>query len=185
MTDAAPQAGARWPQLAIAVATLVLAALLAFGARGIAGDAGYAGVGPNFLPWAVSAVLGLCGALLLWHALAGGWRDMEAPSGATQGDWPPLLWVCAGVLVNAAFITGFTVPGLGLKVPQLGFIVSCTLCYALAVRGLRQAEGKPHGGLPGVARDLAVGALIAAPAFWLFTQVLGINLPGLTGTGWL
>ena len=33
--------------------------------------------------------------------------------------------------------------------------------------------------------DAATGFLIAAPAFWLFTKVLAINLPGLTGTGWL
>ena len=31
----------------------------------------------------------------------------------------------------------------------------------------------------------AHGFLIAAPAFWLFTKLLGINLPGLTQTGWL
>ena len=35
------------------------------------------------------------------------------------------------------------------------------------------------------ALDVATGALIAAPAYWLFTLVLDINLPGLTGTGWL
>jgi putative tricarboxylic transport membrane protein len=34
-------------------------------------------------------------------------------------------------------------------------------------------------------QDVATGALIAAPAFWLFTKLLSINLPGLTGTGWL
>jgi putative tricarboxylic transport membrane protein len=59
------------------------------------------------------------------------------------------------------------------------------LCFMLAVRGLRQAEGKGHGGARGLATDFVTGFLIAGPAFWLFTQVLGINLPGLTGTGWL
>ncbi|MEY3272412.1 MAG: hypothetical protein RLZZ341_1313, partial [Pseudomonadota bacterium] len=33
--------------------------------------------------------------------------------------------------------------------------------------------------------DAVTGMLIAAPAYWLFTQLLGISLPGLTGTGWL
>jgi putative tricarboxylic transport membrane protein len=33
--------------------------------------------------------------------------------------------------------------------------------------------------------DLATGLVIAAPVFWLFTKVLAVNLPGLTGTGWL
>jgi putative tricarboxylic transport membrane protein len=29
------------------------------------------------------------------------------------------------------------------------------------------------------------GVVIAAPVFWLFTQILKVNLPGLTGTGWI
>jgi putative tricarboxylic transport membrane protein len=33
--------------------------------------------------------------------------------------------------------------------------------------------------------DVVTGAAIAAPVFWTFTQVLGINLPGLTASGWL
>jgi putative tricarboxylic transport membrane protein len=36
-----------------------------------------------------------------------------------------------------------------------------------------------------VAQDFVTGFVIAAPAFWVFTKVLSINLPGLTGTGWL
>jgi putative tricarboxylic transport membrane protein len=27
--------------------------------------------------------------------------------------------------------------------------------------------------------------LIAAPVYWLFTQLLAVNLPGLTASGWL
>jgi putative tricarboxylic transport membrane protein len=33
--------------------------------------------------------------------------------------------------------------------------------------------------------DAVTGLLIAAPVFWMFTQFLAINLPGLTSTGWL
>jgi putative tricarboxylic transport membrane protein len=55
----------------------------------------------------------------------------------------------------------------------------------LAVRGLRQAEGKGHGGARGLVLDFVTGFLIAGPAYWLFTKLLNINLPGLTGTGWL
>ena len=77
------------------------------------------------------------------------------------------------MLANAALIT------------TIGFILSCTLCFMLAVRGLRQSEGKPHGGARGLVMDFVTGFLIAAPAFWLFTKVLAINLPGLTATGWI
>ena len=47
------------------------------------------------------------------------------------------------------------------------------------------AEGKPAGGGRQLVLDFVTGFLIAAPAFWLFTQLLAINLPGLTGTGWI
>lgn len=160
-------------QKAIGAAALVLAAVLGFGAAGIPGQAGYAGVGPNFLPWLVTAALVVCGGGLLWQAFSGGYRQREAPSGGERADWPPLLWVASGVVANAALIE------------RIGFILACTLCFMLAVRGLRRSEGAAGGGLRRWVMDFVIGCLIAAPAYWLFTLVLGINLPGLTGTGWL
>ncbi len=159
-------------QRAIGGGALVLSLLMAWGATGISSVAGYAGVGPNFLPWVVALVLMLCGLLLLWQARGQGWQ-MDEPSGAATGDWTALVWVAAGVAANAALLT------------TLGFILSCTLCFMLAVRGLRSSEGKGHGGVRGLLMDFVTGMLIAAPAYWLFTKALGINLPGLTGTGWL
>lgn len=167
-----PQAAQRHQTL-IGVGALVLGMLMAYGAAAIPSTAGYAGVGPNFLPWVVAVVLMLCGAWLLLQARRGGWRDVEAPSGAARGDWTALAWVAAGVAANAALIT------------IIGFILSCTLCFMLAVRGLRGSEGKPHGGVRGLVMDFVTGFLIAAPAFWLFTKVLGINLPGLGASGWI
>jgi putative tricarboxylic transport membrane protein len=160
-------------QVLVGAGALLVGALMAWGAGGISSAAGYGGVGPNFLPGLVAGVLMLCGAWLVVDALRGGWREMEEPSGAARGDWVALAWVAAGVAANAVLIT------------RIGFILACTLCYLLAVRGLRGAEGKPHGGARGLVLDAVTGLLIAAPAFWLFTQVLGINLPGLTGTGWI
>jgi len=162
-----------WPEVFIGVGVLALAAFLAWGATGISSDAGYAGVGPNFLPWVVSAALAACGVWLLWEARTGGCRDREPPSGAEKADWPAFMWVSAGVLANAALIT------------TVGFILSCALCFVLAVRGLRVAEGKAGGGLHQVLKDAMVGLLISAPVYWLFTKILAVNLPGLTATGWL
>ena len=167
------QAAALRHQVTIGAGALVLASLLAWGALDISSTAGYAGVGPNFLPWAVAAVLALCGAWLIYEAVSGGWRQMEEPTGAASGDWLALAWVAAGIVANAALLT------------RIGFILSCTVCFMLAVRGLRGSEGKPHGGVRGGVVDFVTGFLIAAPAFWLFTKVLGINLPGLTATGWI
>lgn len=168
----ADQARTRVHQALVGGGALVVAVVLAVGAAAIPAHAGYAGVGPNFLPWVVAAVLAACGLLLVWHALAGGFRDFEQPSGAERADWAAMAWVSAGVLANAALIT------------TIGFMLSCTLCFMLAVRGLRLSEGK---GTPprALLLDFVTGFLIAAPAFWLFTKLLAINLPGLTNTGWL
>lgn len=170
MTD---PARLRLQQALVGGGVLLLAAGMAWGAMGIPSAAGYAGVGPNFLPWVVTVALALCGGLLLWQAVNGGWQDVEEPTGAAQADWRAVAWVAAGVLANAVLIT------------RIGFILACTLCFLLAVRGLRLAEGQPGGGLARTLLDAGTGFLIAAPAFWLFTKVLAINLPGLTGTGWL
>jgi putative tricarboxylic transport membrane protein len=168
-----PAAARSWHEAALAAGVLLLGALLAAGALSIPGEAGYGGVGPSFLPWVVAVALMLCGALLMAQALGGGFKDREPPSGAPRGDWVALAWVSAGVLSTAALIT------------RAGFVLACALCFMLAVRGLRSAEGRPAGGVAQTAIDGAIGLAIALPVFWVFTKLLTISLPGLTGSGWL
>ena len=160
-------------QTVVAVGVLLTAAALALGAIDIPSNAGYSGVGPNFLPWLVAGVLALCGGVLLWEARSGGFRAMEEPNGAARADKPAFVWVSAGLLLNAALIT------------TVGFILSCTLCYVLAGQGLRRAAGQDAGTARTWAVDGVTGVLISAPVYWTFTQFLAINLPGLTQTGWL
>jgi len=128
--------GLRDPELAIGVGSALVGAGLAVGATQISSEAGYSGVGPNFLPWVVGAMLALCGVLLVREALTGGYRQREEPSGAATGHWAGFAWVSVGVLLNAALIT-------------------------------------------------TIGFAIAAPVYWMFSQLLGINLPGLTSSGWI
>jgi putative tricarboxylic transport membrane protein len=159
-------------QAAVAGGVLLLGLAMAAGALDIPGEAGYGGVGPNFLPWLVAFALSACGLLMLREALTGGFRLMPEDGEATQAWWPGLVWVSAGLLVNAVLIE------------RVGFVLGCAVCYLLAVQGLRRASGQAPG--PGsMGSDLAWGLAIAAPVFWTFTQFLGINLPGLTGTGWI
>jgi len=170
---------------AAGVGVLATGAWMAWGAAGIPAEAGYAGVGPNFLPWVVALALMVCGSLLAVQGLRGGWTTeaaVETPNVAApqahqaRPDGPALAWMVAGVALNAALIT------------HAGFILSCALCFVLAVRGLRCAEGRAALGLAGglqALKDLLVGAAISAPVFWIFTKLLNIGLPGLTGTGWL
>lgn len=160
-------------QLLVAGGVIAVGAVLAIGATSIPAEAGYAGVGPNFLPWTIAAALIVCGVWLLWEAVSGGFRSLDPASGAEQSDWRALAWVSAGVLANAALVT------------RAGFVLSCALCFALAVRGMRVAEGRAGGGLRQALIDAASGLAITLPVYWLFTKLLAINLPGLTGTGWL
>ncbi|WP_332825706.1 tripartite tricarboxylate transporter TctB family protein [Ramlibacter sp.] len=162
----------RTVQTLVGAAVVVTALGLAGGALKIPGEAGYGGVGPNFLPWVVAAVLLVCGILIVREARTGGFREMGEPSGAQRAWWPGVVWVSAGLLANAALIT------------TIGFILGCTLCYLLAVQGLRRAQGE-RPGTRTLLVDLVTGLAISAPVFWLFTKFLAINLPGLTGTGWI
>ena len=156
----------------VGAACLLLGVLLAWGASGISSEAGYSGVGPNFFPWVVALTLVVCGALLLLQSLKGGFRAREAPEGAATGDWLSFTWISAALLLNALLIT------------QIGFIASCTLAFVMAVRGFHISQGRPRAPLSAWLKDALVGAAISAPVFWLFTKVLGVNLPGLTLTGW-
>jgi putative tricarboxylic transport membrane protein len=160
-------------QTLVGAGVLALGVLIAAGATQISSDAGYGGVGPNFLPWVVGGLLALCGAFLVWEAMTGGFRQLEEASGAERGHWPGFVWVSVGLLANAALIT------------TLGFILSCTLCFVLAVRGLRSSEGRLDLSLRALVVDALIGMAIAAPVFWMFTKFLAINLPGLTDTGWI
>ncbi|MCV2349025.1 tripartite tricarboxylate transporter TctB family protein [Paucibacter sp. Y2R2-4] len=169
---AATSSAQRYQSL-VGVGALAVGALMAYGAAFISSDAGYAGIGPNAMPWLVSVVLMICGAWLVWEARTGGYREMEVPSGSVDADWRAAAFVIAGVVLNAALIT------------VVGFVLACALCFALAVRGLRMAEGRAGGNLRQSLLDALTGLIIAAPVFWLFTKLLAINLPGLTASGWL
>lgn len=160
-------------QTAIGLLGLVLSLLMMWGATGISSEAGYAGVGPNFLPWVVALFLAACSAWLLWESFTGGYRNMPEASAAEKANWQSFAWVSAGILANAALIN------------LAGFVISCALCFVLAVRGLRVSQGDAAGNLSQTLKDCVLGFLIAAPVFWLFTMFLSINLPNLTGTPWL
>jgi putative tricarboxylic transport membrane protein len=162
----------RWQTL-VGSGVVLLGLGLAFGAISIPSAAGYAGVGPNFLPWLVALSLLGCGGFLVWEARSGGFRAMDESGDVAPAYWTGFVWVSAGLLANAALIT------------SIGFILSCTLCFMLAVQGLRGAEGHPAVDPATWLKNAVIGLLISAPVYWAFTQFLAINLPGLTSTGWL
>ena len=159
-------------QTCVATGVLLLGLAMAVGAISIPSAAGYGGVGPNFLPWLVSMALMVCGAFMVWEARTGGFKAMDEPDGLVP-CWSGFAWVSSGLLANAALIT------------IIGIIFSCTLCFVLAVQGLRGASGQADLKPARLVKDALIGAAISAPVYWMFTQFLAINLPGLTATGWL
>lgn len=160
-------------QTLVGIGVLLTGLGLAVGALSIPSAAGYGGVGPNFLPWLVSLALLVCSGFIIWESRSGGFRAMDEPVGGPAPYWTGFAWMSAGLLANAALIT------------RIGFILSCTLCFVLAVQGLKGAEGRVDRGPVAVLKDTLIGMAIAAPVFWTFTQFLAINLPGITSTGWL
>ncbi|WP_296507630.1 tripartite tricarboxylate transporter TctB family protein [Rhodoferax sp.] len=160
-------------EAAVAFGVLLLGLGLGAGAWIIPSEAGYAGIGPDFLPWVVSIALCLCGGFMLWEVRRGGFLDMEEDEDGQPAFWPGFIWMSVGLLVNAALIT------------TIGFIFSCAICFVLAARGARLAQGQPAGGRKSWINDAVVGVLIAAPVYWMFTKFLAISLPGLTQSGWL
>jgi hypothetical protein len=94
-----------------------------WGATSISSEAGYAGVGPNFLPWVVAVFLAVCSAWLIWESMSGGYRNMPEASGAEKADWHAFAWVSAGILANAALIN------------VAGFVVSCAHLFYFGCKG--------------------------------------------------
>jgi putative tricarboxylic transport membrane protein len=164
-------------ETALGAVFCLVGAGFAYGAIDIQSEAGYGGVGPNFLPWVVAIVLLICGVGLVWQGLTTGYPERDEPEGAASGDWRGFAWVSLALLSNAALIQ------------HIGFILSCTLCFVLAVRGFHYSQGIRLSGqaawLKALLRDALIGLSIAAPVFWMFGQLLGIQLPALTQTGWL
>ena len=121
--------------------------------------------------WCALALL-LCGVCLVWEARHGGWRSMPAaaPMGPKRVNLAAGLWVSAGLLLGA------------LLMRISGFVLAATLCYVLALQGLRLAEDAQRK-LQGkrLLGDTLLGLLVATVAYALLCKGLGMNLP----TGWL
>jgi len=147
----------RW-QLGIAVFVLLLATVFAVGASQLQSDLGYAGIGAAFVPAVVSIFLGVVGALLMWQALTGGYRNFTDELIGVASDNRGALWITGGILLMAALIT------------KIGFVLAATVLFTFVARGF---------GSKTLLRDAITGAILVFPVFWLFTLVLDVNLPRL------
>ena len=114
-------------QALVSVVVLLVGIAMVIGAQSISSDAGYGGVGPNFLPTVVGCGLSLIGVLLLREVFTGGYRQLEEAPASESPYWVGFYWLSAGILINAFSIT------------TIGFTLSCAVCFMLAVQGLRRS----------------------------------------------
>lgn len=151
--------------LAIGIAVLAVSLFFFLGLPGISGEEGYAGLSPRFMPTLVAIGLAVCGALLTWQGVRGGFRNMpEEDAELPSAPHSPrgFLWVSAGLVLNMALIG------------TLGFVLSSTLLMVCVARGYGSRR---------IVRDALIGLCITVPMWALFEFLLGINLPLLPVAG--
>lgn len=151
--------------LAIGIAVLALSVFFFAGLPGISDDAGYAGLSPRFVPTLVAIGLAVCGALLTWQGVRGGFRNMpedDAELPSAPHNLRGFLWVSAGLVANMALIG------------TLGFVLSSTLLMVCVARGYGSRR---------LVRDALIGLAVTLPMWALFEFLLGINLPLLPVAG--
>lgn len=151
--------------VSIGIAVLALSAFFLFGLSGISGEEGYAGLSPRFAPTLVAIGLAVCGALLTWQGVRGGFRNMpeeDAELPDAPHNFKGFLWVAAGLVLNMALIG------------TLGFVLSSTLMMVCVARGYGSRR---------LVRDALIGLGLTLPMWALFDFLLGINLPLLPVAG--
>jgi len=127
-------------------------------------EGGYAGIGPNFVPGVVAAGIILLGLWLAYEAFSGGWRNGLPDDPAERGEHAfhaaSFGWITAGLAAHMALIG------------TAGFVLAGTALFAGVARGFGSRR---------IARDAALGLVLALAVFLFFVKLLNVNLPA----GWL
>lgn len=144
-------------EMLISFGLIALGSFVVFETQSIAETQGYAQIGPRLFPYIIGVGLTLCGAVLGWHALTGGWRNVPLDQeGHDAPDWLAFFVISAGIILHMAMI-GWA-----------GFIIASTLLFVMIARGF--GSRRPL-------RDAIIAALLATAVFFIFTRGLGLNLP--------
>lgn len=143
--------GIAWQDTAVGLGVVALAAVVAWQTTLIPENAIYAKVGPKVFPWISAALLLVMGLLLTLTGLRGGWEHEEAG----ETDWPSLLWLLGGLLLNVVLIS------------HAGFIIAGTLLFICTARAF---------GSTAPLRDGAIGFLLAVVTYTGFDRILGYKI---------
>lgn len=151
-------------EIALSLGVLALGVGTAVATASLSGEGGYAQIGPNFMPAVVAFGLTACGLWLLYETLSGGWRERPSDDPAERGDHafhaPGFAWITLALGAHMALIG------------TAGFVVAAIALFAGVARGFGSRR---------LARDLAIGAVIAVVVYAFFVRFLNVNLPA----GWL
>lgn len=140
-----------WPDTAAGFFIFVFGLFAAFGAAAIP-TSSWAVVGPSLFPWAVAALILICGVLLIIQGLIGGWQGEEEQEPIQTGQ---LFWVGGGLIANLILID------------DAGFIIASTLMFAMIARGFGSRNWP---------RDLGIGFAVAIIAYVGFDRLLGYKI---------
>lgn len=144
-------------EVLLSLVLVFIGSFVIYETQGIAETQGYSQVGPRLFPYIIGTGLTVCGAVLGWHAMSGGWRNVPLDqTGHEAPDWIAAAIISVGIVLHMVLI-GWA-----------GFIIASTLMYLLIARGF---------GSQRAVRDLAVGLALAVAAYFLFTMALGLRLP--------
>jgi putative tricarboxylic transport membrane protein len=143
-------------ELAISLGLVALGSFVIYETQNIAETQGYAQIGPRLFPYLIGVGLALCGAVLGWEALSGGWRHVPLDDAHQEPDWMAFAIISAGVILHMVII-GWA-----------GFILASILLFVLVARGF--GSRKP-------VRDAIIATILAFVVFFLFTKGLGLTLP--------
>ncbi len=144
-------------EMFISFGLIALGSFVVFETQSIAETQGYAQIGPRLFPYIIGVGLTLCGAVLGWHALTGGWRNVPLDQeGHDAPDWLAFFIISAGIVLHMVVI-GWA-----------GFIIASTLLFVLIARGFGSRR---------LVRDALIAVALAAVVFFVFTSGLGLKLP--------
>jgi len=151
-------------ELILSLAVLVLGVAVALATSQLSSAGGYAKIGPNVAPAAVSGGLILLGMWLLYETFSGGWRNASSDQPETRGEHRfsagAFIWVTIGLFAQI------------LLIHRAGFVLAQATLFACVARGF--GSGK-------MPRDFAIGLVLGLSVFFFFVKFLNVNLPA----GWL
>ncbi|GAA0585848.1 tripartite tricarboxylate transporter TctB family protein [Craurococcus roseus] len=150
------RAGLPWPDLAAGLFVLALGGLAVWQALAIPVSPIYAQVGPKAVPFVVAGGLLLLGAGLVAQALRGGWsHELEEVRDAPPANRRAFALLLAGLGANLLLIV------------PLGFSLAATAQYVLVAAAFGSRR---------FLRDAAVALVLTLAAWFLFVELLGVNI---------